>query len=168
MSKKKKTPSKQQKAGHLTLLGSGTTEYPDKPAAGILETFPNAFPNRDYLVKFTCPEFTSICPVTGQPDFGTITIEYMPDESCIESKSLKLYLGAYRNQGAFAESIVNQVLEDLVGACQPLSMVVTGDFTARGGITINVSAVYKLEEDEDFLNLLDDLDETDFPPDEED
>ncbi|HMP89264.1 MAG TPA: preQ(1) synthase [Kiritimatiellia bacterium] len=139
MKQKKKT------VGKLTLLHQNDKNYPQKPSGGILEVFPNKFPERDYLITFDCPEFTSVCPVTGQPDFGKITIEYIPGEYCIESKSLKLYLGAYRNEGAFAEQIVNAVLDDCVHACAPRSMIVTGNFTARGGISIKIEAAYKVE-----------------------
>lgn len=134
--------SKKKNTGKLTLLNANDKNYPNKPSGDILEVFPNKYPQRDYLITFDCPEFTSVCPVTGQPDFGKITIEYVPADYCIESKSLKLYLGAYRNEGAFAEQIVNQVLEDCVEACNPHSMIVTGNFTARGGISIKVEAAY--------------------------
>ena len=138
--------TKKKKAGALTLLHKNDKNYPKVPSADILEVFPNKFPGRDYLITFECAEFTSVCPVTGQPDFGKITIEYVPGEFCIESKSLKLYLGAYRNRGAFAEQIVNTVLEDCVSVCQPRSMIVTGNFTARGGISIKVEAAHNDEE----------------------
>jgi len=138
--------SKKKKTGHLTLLHKNHKDYPSTPSGEILEVFPNKFPQRDYLITFDCPEFTSICPVTSQPDFGKVTIEYVPADFCIESKSLKLYLGAYRNQGAFAEQIVNQVLDDCVNACKPHTMIVTGNFTARGGITIKVEAAYNDDE----------------------
>jgi 7-cyano-7-deazaguanine reductase len=107
-----------------------------------LETFPNPRPERDYEIAIDCPEFTSMCPKTGLPDFGTIRIRYVPDGSCVELKSLKYYLLAYRNQGLFYESATNQILDDLVAACQPRRMTVTGDFTARGGITTRVTADY--------------------------
>jgi 7-cyano-7-deazaguanine reductase len=140
------TTKSTKRRGKLTLLNQNDKNYPTVPSADILEVFPNKFPGREYLVTFTCPEFTSVCPVTGQPDFGEIVIEYVPSEYCIESKSLKLYLGAYRNQGAFAEQIVNQALHDLVSACAPTSMVVRGKFTARGGISITVEAAHQAEE----------------------
>ena len=107
-----------------------------------LETFDNAYPGRQYKIKMTCPEFTSVCPKTGQPDFGTIRIEYVPDKKCIELKSLKLYLFQYRNQGIFYEMAVNKILDDLVAASEPLWMKVEGDFNVRGGISSTVSAVY--------------------------
>ena len=134
--------TKPTKPGKLTRLHENDKNYPKVPSGDILEVFENKYPQRDYLITFDCPEFTSVCPVTGQPDFGKIVIEYCPDTYCIESKSLKLYLGAYRNEGSFAEQIVNRVLEDCVNACQPRSMIVTGHFTARGGIAIKVEAGY--------------------------
>jgi len=139
--------TKKKPAGKLTLLHKNDKNYPKIPSGKILEVFPNRYPSRDYLITFDCPEFTSVCPVTGQPDFGKITIEYVPADYCIESKSLKLYLGAYRNEGAFAEQIANQILEDCVDACKPHSMIVTGNFTARGGISIKVEAAYNDEEE---------------------
>lgn len=105
-----------------------------------LETFPNPAPERDYEIEITCPEFTSVCPKTGQPDFGTITIQYVPDRSCIELKSLKLYLFGYRQRGIFYEAAVNALLDDLVAACAPRRMTVVGAFTPRGGISSRVVA----------------------------
>jgi 7-cyano-7-deazaguanine reductase len=105
-----------------------------------LDTFPNPRPERDYEITIDCPEFTSMCPKTGLPDFGTITIRYVPDQTCIELKSLKYYLLAYRNQGIFYEAATNRILDDLVAACRPRRMTVTGAFTARGGITTKVVA----------------------------
>lgn len=113
----------------------------DAPEA-LLETFSNPRPERDYEIAIDCPEFTSMCPKTGQPDFGTIRIRYTPDQRCIELKSLKYYLQAYRNRGIFYEAATNQILDDLVGACQPRRMTVEGDFTARGGITTRVTTEY--------------------------
>jgi 7-cyano-7-deazaguanine reductase len=112
-------------------------------AAGApLETFPNPRPERDYEIAIDCPEFTSMCPKTGLPDFGTIRIRYVPDARCVELKSLKYYLLAYRNQGIFYEAAVNRILDDLVAACAPRRMTVVGDFTARGGMTTKVTAEY--------------------------
>ncbi len=105
---------------------------------GTLETFPNPRPERDYEIAIDCPEFTSMCPKTGLPDFGTIHIRYVPDQLCLELKALKYYLLEYRNQGIFYEAATNQILDDLVGACRPRRMTVIGDFTARGGITTKV------------------------------
>lgn len=107
-----------------------------------LETFPNPRPERDYQIDIRAPEFTSVCPKTGQPDFGEIRIEYVPEAACIELKSLKFYLNAYRNQGIFYEAATNKILDDLVAACRPRRMTVTGAFTARGGITTTVIAQY--------------------------
>jgi len=108
-----------------------------------LETFPNPRPERDYEIEIRCPEFTSVCPKTGLPDFGEILIRYVPDAACIELKSLKYYLVAYRNEGIFYEAVTNKILDDLVAACQPRRMTVTGAFTARGGITTSVVADYR-------------------------
>ena len=108
-----------------------------------LETFPNQFPNRDYRIEITCPEFTAVCPKTGQPDFGTIVIDYGPDQACIELKSLKLYLFAYRDKGIFYEHSVNTILDDLVAACRPRRMTVIGQFNPRGGITSRITASYE-------------------------
>lgn len=124
----------------LTLLGRSRQPYPTTPTSAQLEVFPNPEPKRDYVVRFDCPEFTSICPVTGQPDFGRIVLEYVPDRCCVESKSLKLHLFSYRNHGAFAETIVNEILDAVVRACQPRRATVTGDFSPRGGIAIHVTA----------------------------
>lgn len=106
----------------------------------ILETFPNQFPGRDYEIEITCPEFTAVCPKTGQPDFGTIEITYVPADRCIELKSLKLYLFAFRDRGIFYEHSINTILDDLVEACQPRSMTVVGRFTPRGGISSKITA----------------------------
>ena len=107
-----------------------------------LETFPNPRPERDYEIAIDCPEFTSMCPKTGLPDFGTITIRYVPDATCLELKALKYYLLAFRNQGIFYEAATNRILDDLVAACQPRRMTVVGDFAARGGITAKVTVEY--------------------------
>lgn len=108
-----------------------------------LETFPNQFPDRDYEIEIVCPEFTAVCPKTGQPDFGTITVHYVPSRSCIELKSLKLYLFAYRARGIFYEHAVNTILDDLVAACRPRRMTVVGQFNPRGGITSKITARYE-------------------------
>ena len=107
-----------------------------------LETFQNPRPDRDYQIEIRAPEFTSVCPITGMPDFGEILIRYTPDKDCIELKSLKYYLFEYRNQGIFYEAATNKILDDLVSACHPRHMAVTGAFTARGGITTTVVAEY--------------------------
>jgi 7-cyano-7-deazaguanine reductase len=112
---------------------------PDAPHAGQLETFANAYPQRDYAIEIVCPEFTSLCPKTGQPDFGTITYRYVPDQACVELKSLKLYLQRFRSQGVFYETLINRLLDDFVQACRPRSCEVVGNFTPRGGITTTVT-----------------------------
>ena len=103
-----------------------------------LDTFPNPRPGRDYVIQFDCPEFTCLCPMTGQPDFATILIEYVPDQLCVELKSLKLYLWSYRDEGAFHEAVTNKICDDLVAALKPRKITVTGKFWVRGGITTNV------------------------------
>jgi len=107
-----------------------------------LETFPNPRPDRDYEIDIRCPEFTSMCPKTGLPDFGEIRIQYTPGDTCIELKSLKYYMLEYRNQGIFYEAATNKILDDLVAVCSPRRMTVTGAFTARGGITTSVVATH--------------------------
>ena len=107
-----------------------------------LETFANPQPGRDYVIRFDCPEFTCLCPKTGQPDFATIRLEYVPDESCVELKSWKLYLWSYRNEGAFHEAVTNRILDDLVAAVSPRRMRVEGAFNVRGGITTTIIAEY--------------------------
>ena len=124
----------------LTLLSRSHTEYPDTPDKAKLETFVNAYPGRDYEILFDCPEFTSLCPVTGQPDFGHIRIRYVADKQCIESKSLKLYLYSFRNHHTFHEEAVNRILSDLVKACNPRWMEVNGEFRPRGGIALTITA----------------------------
>jgi 7-cyano-7-deazaguanine reductase len=110
--------------------------------ADLLETFENPHPDRDYVIETICPEFTSLCPKTGQPDFGTLTISYVPDGLCFELKSLKLYLQSYRSEGAFYEDVTNRILDDLVAATRPRSMKITAAFTRRGGIRTNVHVEY--------------------------
>jgi 7-cyano-7-deazaguanine reductase len=104
-----------------------------------LDTFPNPKRDRDYHIAFDCPEFTCLCPITGQPDFATILIDYVPDALCVELKSLKLYLWSYRDEGAFHEAVTNRICDDIVGAISPRSITVTGKFWARGGITTTVT-----------------------------
>jgi len=108
-----------------------------------IELFDNPEPGREYSIKISCPEFTSLCPKTGQPDFGTIIIEYCPDKKCIELKSLKYYMQNYRNKGIFYEALTNQIIDDLAGAAKPRWMKVTSRFMPRGGITTEVTAEYK-------------------------
>ena len=116
---------------------------PGGPTAELLETFENPHPDRDYLIETVCPEFTSLCPKTGQPDFGTLTISYVPDRLCFELKSLKLYLQQYRNHGAFYEDVTNRILDDLVAITRPRSMKITAAFTPRGGIRTNVHVEHR-------------------------
>jgi 7-cyano-7-deazaguanine reductase len=108
-----------------------------------LETFPNQFPDREYEIEISCPEFTAVCPLTGQPDFGTILITYVPAATCIELKSLKLYLFGYRDRGIFYEHSINTILDDLVAACRPRRMRVVGQFTPRGGISSRITACFE-------------------------
>jgi 7-cyano-7-deazaguanine reductase len=128
-----------------THLGSKSILTPaqlERPSS-ILDTFPNPRPGRDYEVQFIFPEFTSVCPVTGQPDFATITVTYVPDKLCVEMKSLKLYYFSYRNKGIFYEAVVNTILDDLVDALKPRRMTVVGDFAVRGGTKGIVTAKYQ-------------------------
>ncbi len=112
------------------------------PDRSILETLDNPYPDREYEIEINCPEFTSLCPRTGQPDFGTMNIQYVPDRACIELKSLKLYLHGYRNEGIFYEAVANRILDDLVNACSPKRMTLTSKWTPRGGITSTVVCKY--------------------------
>ena len=128
----------------LTLLKKGETRYPTSPDEAQLETFPNANTQRNYWISFETAEFTSLCPITGQPDFATIRIEYIPEERCVESKSLKLYLFSFRQMGTFYEEIVNRIYSDLEAQLKPRRLIVSGDFTARGGIVSSV----KIDSDE--------------------
>jgi len=109
----------------------------------ILETFENQYPNRDYRIIHTAPEFTSLCPKTGQPDFATMILEYIPDKLCIELKSYKFYLHSYRNDGIYFESVTNKILDDLVKICKPREMKITAKFNVRGGISSVIIAEYK-------------------------
>ena len=144
MPKNEKKPKKSQMEAiphpSLTLLSRSHTEYPDTPDKAKLETFVNAYPQRDYEILFDCPEFTSLCPVTGQPDFGHIRVRYIADKRCIESKSLKLYLYSFRNHHTFHEEAVNRILSDLAKACKPRWMEVNGEFRPRGGIALTITA----------------------------
>ena len=111
-------------------------------STALLETFPNPRPGREFEILIRCPEFTSLCPKTGLPDFGEIRITYVPGETCLELKALKHYFIDFRNKGIFYEAVTNQILDDLVAACRPRRMTVVGDFTARGGISTTVTASY--------------------------
>jgi len=129
----------------LTVLGEKVRGIPNSPDEARLESFKNEYSSREYNIQFLCPEFTSLCPMTGQPDFATIYINYVPNQLCIESKSLKLYLASYRNWGAFHEHVTNRILDDIVKSCHPRRAVVMGKFNVRGGISIKVTAHYKME-----------------------
>lgn len=115
---------------------------PSKPSKN-LEVFPNPYPQRNYEIRFECPEFTCLCPRTGQPDFATLRIVYIPDKCCVELKSLKLYLWSYRNEGAFHEAVTNKILDDLVKSVSPRWMQIEGDFFVRGGIHTVVKVEYQ-------------------------
>ena len=121
----------------LSLLGNQNVSYSSDYDPGVLETFLNKHPDNDYFVKFNCPEFTSLCPITGQPDFATITISYVPGEKMVESKSLKLYLFSFRNHGDFHEDCVNIIMKDLIKLMDPKYIEVWGKFLPRGGISID-------------------------------
>ena len=125
--------------GHKSILTPAQITEPRT----ILEAFDNPRPQRDYEIEFVFPEFTSLCPVTGQPDFATITVTYVPDQLCVEMKSLKLYYFAYRNKGIFYEAVVNTILDDLVAMLKPRKMTVVGQFAVRGGTAGRVTAVYE-------------------------
>lgn len=138
-------------AGGLKTLGSPTSFVFENPTASILEAFENRYPGRDYLIEFLHPEFTSLCPKTGQPDFATIKLRYAPGKWCVESKSFKLYLAAYRNHGSFMESITNKIADDLIEVLLPRRLSLEGIFNVRGGTAITVRVEYLapelLEED---------------------
>jgi 7-cyano-7-deazaguanine reductase len=119
--------------------------HSEMPSSDQLETFPNPSPGRDYVIEIVCPEFTSLCPKTGQPDFGTIAFTYTPDAKCVELKALKLYLQRFRAQGIFYEEVVNRLLDDFVKACQPRHCRVAGSFSPRGGITTTVTCVHEAQ-----------------------
>lgn len=126
-----------EKEESISLLGNQNTRYPQNYAPEILETFENKHPENDYFVKFNCPEFTSLCPITGQPDFANIVIAYVPGMKMVESKSLKLYLFSFRNHGDFHEDCVNIIMKDLIRLMEPQYIEVWGKFTPRGGISID-------------------------------
>lgn len=142
MAKKSIKKTDKQRFSSLTLLQTSSTRYPESPAEASLETFDNLYSDRDYIITFDCPEFTSLCPVTGQPDFGAITLRYIPDKKCVESKSLKLYLFSFRNHNSFHEEVVNTILDAVVDTCSPRRAEVVGIFRPRGGIAIHVKATY--------------------------
>ena len=124
----------------LPLLGHSANRLPASPAEAKLETFPNCRPGRKFWITLDCPEFSSLCPVTGQPDTAHIIIRYVPDESCVETKSLKFYMASFRNLPAFNEEVVNRILDDLVAAMNPKEIHIEGKFGSRGGIQLTCSA----------------------------
>lgn len=126
----------------LTLLGNSQSKWPNSPDEAKLEIFPNKNPEHHYWVHLDFPEFSSLCPVTGQPDTARIQIRYTPQATCIETKSLKFYLTSFRNQAAFNEEIVNRILADIVMACAPRECIVRGDFSPRGGISLTAQAAH--------------------------
>lgn len=135
------TTKSQDQTAHLRNLGTGKMPSPQGgPGLEQLEAFPNCYPDRDYIISIAYPEFTSLCPVTGQPDFGTVAVEYIPDAKCVESKSFKLYMFAYRNHQSFMETITNSVLDDLWTLLEPRWCRVKGLFVPRGGTHIHVFA----------------------------
>ncbi|MDF1754394.1 MAG: preQ(1) synthase [Verrucomicrobiales bacterium] len=135
--------SKNQSAtDDLTLLGHSETRLPAHPDEAKLEVFPNRNAHRDYTIELDYPEFSSLCPVTGQPDSAHLTITYIPDELCVETKSLKFYLASFRNLASFNEDVVNRILDEMSTACKPRKMTVRGRFAPRGGIRLTAEASY--------------------------
>src|SRR3954466_9351723 len=130
----------------------GVTAEQSKTPCDLLETFDNQFPGRDYVIEIVCPEFTSVCPKTAQPDFGTLTFTYTPDHKCVELKSLKLYLQSFRNQGIFYENVTNRILDDLVAVLQPRRLKLVAAFTPRGGITTSVTVVHEHQKNQEPKN----------------
>ena len=131
-----------RKESRVSALAADLAQRRSTRPSKTLETFPNPNPGRDYEIRFECPEFTCLCPMTGQPDFAVIRITYVPDRLCVELKSLKLYLWSYRDEGAFHEAVTNRILDDLIGALGPRKAEVIGDFFVRGGIHTVVAARY--------------------------
>ncbi len=127
---------------NLSLLGKTENRLPASPDEATLDVFPNQRPGRRYWITLNCPEFSSLCPVTGQPDSAKIVIRYVPGEQCVETKSLKFYLASFRNQPAFNEEIVNRILDDLVEIMQPREIIVRGEFAPRGGIQLTTEATF--------------------------
>ena len=132
--------SQNKRYASLTLLGSSEATFPKSPRQARIETFPNPKTSRDYSIRLDCPGFTSLCPVTAQPDFAEIIVEYIPNKLCLETKSLKLYLSSYRNVHSFNEQVINNILDDLVKTCQPRRMRIEGKFAPRGGLSLTVVA----------------------------
>jgi 7-cyano-7-deazaguanine reductase len=141
--------SKQSEKPPLTRLGSNSILNPQQieNPRSILEVFENPNPSRDYQIQFVFPEFTSVCPVTGQPDFATITVRYVPNQYCVEMKSLKLYFFSYRNKGIFYEAVTNAILDDLAAVLQPRRMTVIGEFAVRGGTAGTITVDYRAPSD---------------------
>jgi 7-cyano-7-deazaguanine reductase len=148
MSKKVPQPSLPADPCDPQVLGKKTilTDVQIADPRSILDTFANPNPKRDYEIKFVFPEFTSVCPVTGQPDFATITVQYVPDRLCVEMKSLKLYFFSFRNKGIFYEAVTNEILDDLVDALDPRRMTVIGDFAVRGGTAGTITVHYEAKQ----------------------
>lgn len=138
--------AKKNARGQLKLLGRSETHVPSAPSAAILETFKNPA-RRSYWIRFESADFTSLCPVTGQADFAQITIDYLPGKRCLETKSLKFYLGSYRSERAFNEEVTNRILDDLVKACDPRKMIIRAAFSSRGGISLTIRAAHPDEPD---------------------
>ncbi|HUF63809.1 MAG TPA: preQ(1) synthase [Verrucomicrobiales bacterium] len=136
-------------ARSFRLLGGSGSGLPPNPDEAILETFPNRHPARDYWIDLDCPEFTSLCPVTGQPDHARLTIRYVPDTRCVETKSLKFYLASFRNHRAFNEEVVNRIADDLLRTCAPRKLEVHGEFAPRGGIRLTVRVKHPAEDSGD-------------------
>src|SRR6516225_8607668 len=134
--------AKRKRVAEFRLLGHSDVKLPASPAEARLETFPNPAPQRNYRIHFETADFTSVCPVTGQPDFARIDIDYLPDRLCVESKSLKFYLASYRNERAFNEAVTNHILDDFVRAVRPRRVTIVAQFSARGGISLTVRAEY--------------------------
>jgi 7-cyano-7-deazaguanine reductase len=126
----------------VTILGRSEARLPSKPNRKVLETFPNRNKKRDFWIRLDCPEFTSLCPVTGQPDFASLEIRYIADELCVETKSLKFYLAAFRATPSFGEDVVNRILDDLVAMLKPRAMQIEAQFAPRGGISLSVDVEY--------------------------
>ena len=126
----------------LTLLGHSEKSFPQSPDQARLETFPNPHPGRDYWIRLDCPDFTSLCPVTGQPDFAQIVIDYIPGKVCLETKALKFYLTSFRNEPAFNEQVINRIHDDLVCASRPRILKIRGTFAPRGGLGLSVVVEY--------------------------
>src|SRR5258706_4879367 len=133
---------KTKRAAHQTFCGRSEVRLTGSPAEARLETFSNPSPGRNYRIHFETDDFTSVWPVTGQPDFARIDIDYVPDRLCVESKSLKFYLASYRNERAFNEAVTNRIFDDFVKACAPREAIVTAQFSARGGVALTVRAEY--------------------------